>query len=114
MRKFLITILIIIVSINAFAQQKTAYEKKVWEIHNEFFRALNINESLITLANKTGDLSIIKTSSDFSLKTKLIEKSELIALITIWTEKIKAAEKLKTTIDFEREKKEKDLKEKKI
>lgn len=114
MRKFLITILIIIVSINAFAQQKTAYEKKVWQIHNEFFRALNINESLITLANKTGDLSIIKTSSDFSLKTKLIEKSELIALITIWTEKLKAAEKLKTTIDFEREKKEKDLKEKKL
>lgn len=113
MRKFLITLFTIIISINVYAQQKTAYEKKVWQIHNEFFRALNINESLITLANKTGDLSIIQTSSDFNLKTKLIEKSELIALITIWTEKLKAAEKLKTSIDFEREKKEKDLKAKK-
>lgn len=99
----------------SFSQQKTPYQNKVDQIHTEYFRALHIDESLILIAKKSNDWSIITKSQEFSYAVHSLNKNVIVTMTLALEAKIKDAAKLKNTTDFKndtikKEKEENDLK----
>jgi hypothetical protein len=78
-------------------------------------KSIGVQNSLIQMATKLNDWDIIRTSQDFALKCKMIEKEELIALLLITDKRLKESEKLKNKIDLnhDRDKKVKEDAERK-
>ena len=99
----------------SFSQQKTPYQNKIDQIHTEYFRALHIDESLILIAKKSNDWSIITKSQEFSYAVHSLNKNVIVTMTLALEAKIKDAAKLKNATDFKndtikKEKEENDLK----
>lgn len=98
--KKLFTLLLLIgtlcISNTLLAQTKTPYEKKVDNLHIEYFRALQIDETLIFLGQKYNDWSIVTNSKEFSFAVHSLNKLVFLELTTAFAEELKNAEKLKT------------------
>ena len=94
----------------SFSQQKTPYQNKVDQLHTEYFRALHIDESLILIAKKSNDWSIITKSQEFSYAVHSLNKNVILTMTLALDAKIKDVAKLKNATDFKNDaiKKEKD------
>lgn len=95
----------------SYSQTKTPYEKKVDQIMTEMCKAIGVENSLIQMAVKLNDWDIVRTSQDLAFKSKMLDKNELLVIVLATEQKLKDAEKLKTEVDFKKEK-EKEAKEK--
>lgn len=94
-----------------YSQTKTPYEKKVDQIMTEMCKAIGVENSLIQMALKLNDWDIVRTSQDLAFKSKILDRNELLVIVLATEQKLKDAEKLKTEVDFKKEK-EKEAKEK--
>lgn len=103
---FILSLVIIILNNYTFSQSKTPYEKKVEDIYCRFFRALEIDESIILTAKKTGDWELILSSKEFSYAANSLNKTVFLASMMSLDAQMKEAEKLKNDIDFKKQKEE--------
>jgi hypothetical protein len=103
MKKILSILIFIFLLSYSFGQVKTPYEKKVDQIMIEMYNVIGVDNSLIQMAIKLNDWDYVKNSKDFSIKSKMMDKNELIAVVLITDAKLKEAKKLKNEIDFKRD-----------
>ena len=95
-----ITLIFVLFFCNIFSQQKTPYQNKIDQLYSTYFRALQIDESLIHFAKKSNDWSIITKSREFSNAVHSSNKNLIITLTSALEAKIKDAEKLKNATDL--------------
>lgn len=95
-----------------YSQTKTPYEKKVDQIMTEMCKAIGVKNSLIQMALRLNDWDIVRTSQDLAVKSKMLDRNELLVIVLATEQKLKDAEKLKTEVDYKKEK-EKEAKEQK-
>lgn len=109
-RMFLIGLLLLLV-VPTFAQQKTAYQKKVEAIENKYLQQVGIPLSEINRLRKDKDFGEAMLRGMFNQKLATYSKKygsiQAYALITKIADEMKAAEKLKTPAELKKEKEEK-------
>lgn len=109
-RMFLIGLLLLLV-VPTFAQQKTAYQKKVEAIENKYLQQVGIPLSEINRLRKDKDFGEAMLREMFNQKLATYSKKhgsiQAYTLITKIADEMKAAEKLKTPAELKKEKEEK-------
>lgn len=109
-RMFLIGLLLLLV-VPTFAQQKTAYQRKVEAIENKYLQQVGIPLSEINRLRKDKDFGEAMLRGMFNQKLAAYSKKhgsiQAYALITKIADEMKAAEKLKTPAELKKEKEEK-------
>ena len=109
-RMFLIGLLLLLV-VPTFAQQKTAYQKKVEAIENKYLQQVGIPLAEINRLRKDKDFGEAMLRGMFNQKLAAYSKKhgsiQAYALITKIADEMKAAEKLKTPAELKKEKDEK-------
>ena len=109
-RMFLIGLLLLLV-VPTFAQQKTAYQKKVEAIENKYLQQVGISLAEINRLRKDKDFGEAMLRGMFNQKLAAYSKKhgsiQAYALITKIADEMKAAEKLKTPAELKKEKDEK-------
>lgn len=109
-RMFLIGLLLLLV-VPTFAQQKTAYQKKVEAIENKYLQQVGIPLSEINRLRKDKDFGEAMLRGMFNQKLATYSKKhgsiQAYTLITKIADEMKAAEKLKTPAELKKEKEEK-------
>ena len=109
-KMFLIGLLLLLVA-PAFAQQKTAYQKKVEAIENKYLQQVGIPLSEINRLRKDKDFGEAMLRGMFNQKLATYSKKhgsiQAYTLITKIADEMKAAEKLKTPAELKKEKEEK-------
>ena len=109
-KMFLIGLLLLLVA-PAFAQQKTAYQKKVEAIENKYLQQVGISLAEINRLRKDKDFGEAMLRGMFNQKLAAYSKKhgsiQAYALITKIADEMKAAEKLKTPAELKKEKDEK-------
>ena len=107
---FLIGLLLLLVA-PTFAQQKTAYQKKVEAIENKYLQQVGIPLAEINRLRKDKDFGEAMLRGMFNQKLAAYSKKhgsiQAYALITKIADEMKAAEKLKTPAELKKEKDEK-------
>lgn len=105
LKHFIIIISISLFTLSARAQSQTQYEKRCYSLTVQFLEKLGVDKSLLKKnINPTG-LEILLTTSRIS--EKLNTESGLM-LFEAYKRQLKEAEKLKTSLDFQREKRKKE------
>jgi hypothetical protein len=104
-------------SINA--QIKTPYQKKVEQLNRKFLSDIGVSKALIDLAIKSGDNmaeTIMLFSEGRNAINSIVPTQDGKLLIFLYAKQFAEAEKLKTSVDFQRdqEKKEKEQREAKL
>jgi hypothetical protein len=94
---------------NLNGQELSNYEKKIEEIHCDYYRTLKINETLIQLAKKTKDWSLIWNSKEYNFIINSLNKNVYFALVLAYNEKLKDARKLMSNKEIEKEKLQKNI-----
>lgn len=82
-------------------QALTTYEKKGYSLTVQFLKKLGVNEALLQKSSKMGDLEKLIVAGNFLEK---LNTERGIMLMLEYEREMKEAEKLKTAIDFERDK----------
>lgn len=109
MRKFFITFCFLLVAYISIGQQQTAYERKVASLRVQLLRKLGVNQTLLDQKSKLGDLESLFLLGDI---LKKLNTEQGVLLLLQFNREVKEAEKLKTTVDFQREKEKKEKAEK--
>ena len=118
-KMFLIGLLLLLVA-PAFAQQKTAYQKKVEAIENKYLQQVGISLAEINRLRKDKDFGEAMLRGMFNQKLAAYSKKhgsiQAYVLITKIADEMKAAEKLKTPAELKKEKddKQKQLEQEKL
>ena len=86
---------------SSFCQTMTTYEKNIYSLTVKFLRKLGVDESILKKSNQIGDLEKIIVAGNFMKK---LNTESGILLLLEYEREMKEAEKLKTAIDFQREK----------
>ena len=110
MKKIFVTICLFFVSIYSNGQQQTAYEKKCYSLTVQLFKKLGVDESILNKSNKLSDLESLFAMSSIMQK---LYTDQGIMILSAYSRELKEAEKLKTSVDFQREKDKKEQAEKK-
>lgn len=113
MKKILVTVCFLFAAYVSIGQQQTAYEKKVYTLRVQLLRKLGVSQTLLNQKSKLSDLEGLFLMGDILRK---LNTEEGILLLLQFNREIKDAEKLKTSVDFQRdkEKKEKEQREAKL
>ena len=110
MKKIFVTICLFFVSIYSNGQQQTPYEKKCYSLTVQLFKKLGVDESILNKSNKLSDLESLFAMSSIMQK---LYTDQGIMILSAYSRELKEAEKLKTSVDFQREKDNKEQAEKK-
>lgn len=89
---------------HSFAQTKTAYEKKAYSLTVQFLRKLGVDEATLQKSNQMGDLEKLIVAGNFLEK---LNTENGLMLMLEYEREMKEAEKLKTAVDFQRDKEKK-------
>ena len=92
----------------SYCQQKTVYEKKVDEITLKLLKELGVSQTQINRVNEMGNIEGMLMGADIMKKLTTMEG---LIIMERYNNEIKKVEKLKTEVDFKKDKikKEKEL-----
>ena len=105
MKKSVFIVLIFWWTFQAAAQLQTSYQKKCYNLTINFIESLGVDKSYLKGYNSLNDLEGLLVTRDIIQK---IRTKRGLILSEIYKIQLREAEKLKTSIDFEREKKAKE------
>lgn len=108
MRKLFVTVCFLFVAYASFGQQQTAYEKKVYSLRVQLLRKLGVSQTLLDQKSKLSDLEGFFLMGDILRK---LNTEQGLLLLLQFNRELKDAEKLKTSVDFQREKEKKEKEE---
>jgi len=100
MKCLFITLVYVSISIASYAQTETAYEKKCYALTEQFLRNLGVDQALLKKSHNMDDLEKLIVAANFM--EKLNTEKGLMQILD-YEQEMKEAEKLKTSVDFQRE-----------
>ena len=105
MKYLLLFLLSLSFTFQSYAQTMTAYEKKCYSLNLQFLRNAGVSETIIKKIKSTNDLeNVVKNLHYFTRR----EAKPLFVLAFALASELKGAEKLKTSVDFQRDKEKKE------
>ena len=107
-KSILMSALLLCIAPSIFGQQKTAYQTRKTAIENKYLQQVGVSLSDITQLRKKGDIGDIYNNTLFAEKLRLKSGSQQVALISRMLAELRAAEKLKTAVDIENERIQKE------
>ena len=108
-KSILMSALLLCIAPSIFGQQKTAYQTRKIAIENKYLQQLGVPLSDITQLRKKGDIFINTLFIEkLGLYRKIKGSSQQVALISRMFAELRAAEKLRTAVDIENERIQKE------
>lgn len=102
--RYFFTILCFFFIVSSYCQTMTSYEKKSYSLTVQFLRKLGVDEAILQKSSKMSDLEKLIVANDFLDK---LNTEKGLMLMSEYEREMKDAEKLKTAVDFERDKEKK-------
>lgn len=97
-------------TVHSYAQTMTAYEKKCYSLKVQFLRNLGVDEALLKKTSNLSELEKLLAAGDFLQR---LNTERGVRLMLALERELKDAEKLKTAVDFQRDKEKKEEAERK-
>lgn len=110
MKYLIITFLSVLFTFHSYSQAMTPYEKKCYSLQLQFLRNLGVDEVILKKTNSLSDIEKLLVAGNFL--QKLDTEKGLMLMLALGRD-LKEAEKLKNTIDFQRDKAKKEEAERK-
>lgn len=105
MKRFYTLLLFLLLACLSYGQVVTAYEKKCYSLKLELLRNLGVDELTLKKSNQMSDLEGLLVAGKIVQK---LNTEKGLTLLLAYERQLKEAEKLKTALDFQREKSKKD------